>query len=365
MYISDTDIENIVKAAKDISKNRYPIMIFLGEKNRPNLEMLVSRLKNEGITFFGGFFPGLIHDTKKFFQGAIIKPLPESSSLYLIKNIDKESEIPIDNQIANSNIKQAVIIILDGLSSSVEGFLRKLYKKLGNTVIYFGGGAGSLSLKQMPCIFSEEGVFQDAAIIVYTEKEVSIGVRHGWKPISGPYVATKTDKNKILTINWRPAFQVYKEIVESDSGAKLTQDNFFSIAKSYPFGICKEHEEILVRDPIAAGNNNELICVGEVPENAVLNILKGEKENLISAAAETTKIAKPRSDNDMILIADCISRVLFLEDDFKEEIEAIKKNIQSENIIPEGMLTLGEIASSGNGILEFYNKTTVICVLHE
>ena len=32
MYISDTDIETIVKAAKDIYRNRYPVMIFLGEK---------------------------------------------------------------------------------------------------------------------------------------------------------------------------------------------------------------------------------------------------------------------------------------------------------------------------------------------
>jgi hypothetical protein len=38
----------------------------------------------------------------------------------------------------------------------------------------------------------------------------------------------------------------------------------------------------------------------------------------------------------------------------------VTQQIASENVIPEGALTLGEIASYSDGKLEFFNKTIVI-----
>ena len=67
------------------------------------------------------------------------------------------------------------------------------------------------------------------------------------------------------------------------------------------------------------------------------------------------------------LIADCISRVIFLENNFSEELEAVNKRIQSadKNQSPLGVLTLGEIASYGEGFLEFFNKTIVVGTFYE
>ncbi|MBU1486560.1 histidine kinase, partial [bacterium] len=67
------------------------------------------------------------------------------------------------------------------------------------------------------------------------------------------------------------------------------------------------------------------------------------------------------------LIADCISRVLFLEEDFDREVALVKERIASINkeSILEGFLSLGEISSYGEGLPEFFNKTTVVGVLYE
>ena len=53
--------------------------------------------------------------------------------------------------------------------------------------------------------------------------------------ISGPFVATKTHKNSIIEINWRNAFEVYKEVVEADSGKLINEDNFFDLSKLVSF----------------------------------------------------------------------------------------------------------------------------------
>ena len=52
---------------------------------------------------------------------------------------------------------------------------------------------------------------------------------------------------------------------------------------------------------------------------------------------------------------DCISRVLFLQDEFGAELAAVAGN---EAVV--GALTLGEVAGDLGGFLEFYNKTAVV-----
>ncbi len=210
-----------------------------------------------------------------------------------------------------------------------------MFDQLGNSVSYFGGGAGSLSLKSQPCLFTCEGFVQDAAIVTFIKLQCNLGVAHGWKKLTGPIVANKTHKNVVMELNWRNAFEVYQEIIEADSGVKLPRDNFYSVAMGYPFGIYKEEAEDIVRDPIMTNEKGELICVGEVPENSLLNILKGETDSLIQAAGQAAK-------------------------DFGRELAAVKENLAGNQGIPAGMLTLGEISSYGEAYLEFFNKTIVV-----
>lgn len=244
-----------------------------------------------------------------------------------------------------------------------------MFNRLGNSVHYFGGGAGSLTLKQEPCLFTSGGFVQDAAIVAFIKLESNLGVRHGWERIMGPIVATKTRKNIIMELNWKNAFQVYRETVEGDSGKKLTTKNFFNIAKGYPFGIHKEGMEDIVRDPIAVTEKDELICVGEVPENSALSILKGKKTSLIHAASQAADDCLHIGAGTIrqSFIVDCISRVIYLEKDFAKELETVNHKIHSvdDRHTPSGILTLGEISSYGEGFLEFFNKTIVVGILYE
>lgn len=59
------------------------------------------------------------------------------------------------------------------------------------------------------------------------------------------------------------------------------------------------------------------------------------------------------------LLIDCISRALFLEDEFDREIEAVYQ----ENVPLIGALSMGEIANNGKDYLELYNKTCVVGIL--
>ena len=99
----------------------------------------------------------------------------------------------------------------------------------------------------------------------------------------------------------------------------------------------------------------------------MLYILKGKNETLINSAtiAVEESIAKVQQEVQHTLIIDCISRTLFLENEFTKELEAICNSVKNPNgeSIPQGVLSLGEISSNGEGFLEFYNKTLVIGAL--
>jgi len=314
-------------AAQLVSRPEDYLLILLGEKNCPDLSLLIQAFSEKGYKFFGGVFPGIIHDTSKSEEGAILKVLPAATQLYCIKGLDKEGislpDFPLDS---NLQTRQTAFILVDGLTANISEFLFRIQNQLGHRVDFVGGGAGSISLEQKPCLFSNEGVFQDAALLGLVPLHISLGVSHGWEKIMGPIVATKTHKNVICELNWENAFEVYKEVVEKDGGQSIHAENFFDIAKAYPFGLSKEGEEDIVRDPIMVNENGELICVGEVPENSVLNILKGRPESLISSASgAATNALKGLGERPIWpLVVDCISRVLFLQEEFEKELEAIK-----------------------------------------
>lgn len=371
MYVKNTDVQNLMDViAKMDVRDEEALCIMLGEKDSLNLPQFIAQLNDLKISFFGGIFPGILYDETKYEEGVILAKFPVLSRPLLVKGLNGDYvELPDLEHIRKKlNKRYTAMILVDGLTKNIAAFLTRLYDKLAGSVNYFGGGAGSLTLEQKPCLFTAAGLFQDAAVIVFLELECELGVRHGWERIMGPVVATETDKNTITELNWTRAFNVYKGIVEGDSGKEITALNFFDIAKGYPFGMLKQYAECVVRDPIAVGSNGELICVGEVPENSVLDILKGEPALLVKAAGQAAADCEGAKGKKVthILIVDCISRVLFLENNFSRELREIKVKMQDidQKSIPMGMLTLGEISSYGEGFLEFFNKTIVAGILY-
>lgn len=371
MYLASPSNDDVISAIEGLSpKASEALLIFIGEASTLNINSLIAQLRKTEYAFFGAIFPSVISAETHSDSGVVLTTLPTLTPPYLIRNLNQSVELPeFETELEASEEAQLTALVwIDGLTNQISNFLSELYNTLGNSVRYLGGGAGSLSLRQQPCVFSREGCFQDAAIIIFSPLESQLGVRHGWQRLEGPFPATKTNNNTIAELNWQNAFDVYKEVVEVDSGQSLTQENFFDIAKAYPFGIFKEDQEDIVRDPILVNDSGGLVCVGEVPENALLYILKGNKSSLITsahqAAIEATQGIQDKLQH--FLIVDCISRVLFLGDQFPEELTAFRKQLLDPNdeIVAEGVLTLGEISSYGEGFLEFFNKTIVIGALY-
>ncbi len=370
MFIKKASIDNIVQAIVDNKPDyEFNLMISLAEQNSPDVKELIVKLNEMNISFYGGLYPSLAHNKEKFDEGVLLNFFPSIGKPFLIKGLnEKNHEMPDFTSLMDSESELSAIIIVDGLSNYIVNFLTDLYNILGNSINYFGGGAGSLSLEQKPCIFTNDGFHEACALICPIPLKSILGVKHGWERIAGPFVASKTDKNLIMELNWQPAFEVYKEIVDEASNDSISKDNFFSIAKCFPFGMYKDHSERIARVPVNLTEEGYLMVLGEVPQNNVLEILKGNPDNLIAAATAAAKESTSgKTKIKDALVFDCISRVLFLDDKVGEELSAIQNVLSAEDsdAIFEGPITMGEISSFGKGTIEFFNKTIVTGVLYE
>ncbi|MCK5149137.1 FIST C-terminal domain-containing protein [bacterium] len=363
-------VENLKKSIKEVvgTEGINGIMILACDENGFTPKDVDGVLKDCRVPVFGGIFPAIIHGKTKFEKGTIVAGLNSEPTLHIIPQLSDmsvEYEDIIDEEIANIGITKTIFVLVDGFAKRISALIDSLFNVFGLEINYIGGGAGSLSFEQKPCLFTNEGLIMDSGLLIMLEMESGVGVSHGWNDVRGPFRVTESDRNVIKTLDWRPAFEVYREIVEEHSGKTFTDDNFFDIAKAYPFGISKLGTEKIVRDPLMTGDNDSLVCVGEVPEGSYVHILNGDLHSLVQAAARALALGKDAYNSTSApgttLFIDCISRVLFLQDEFSQEIDAVYQ----ENFPLIGALTIGEIANSGKDYLEFYNKTAVVGILEE
>lgn len=348
------------------------IMVLACEINQFTPENSDALFKSVGKPLFGGIFPQILHNTENLLRGTIVAGFPKKINPYVFENISKP-EVNLD-QLMEDTIKEfpaadkTIFLFVDGMSRTIASFLDCTFNHLGLLSNYIGGGAGSLSFKPMHCVITGKGLLKDAAIFAFADMGSGVGVAHGWHPVSDPLKITSSEFNTVTSLDWKPAFEVYREIIASVTHNDIRDITFENFAKSYPLGIVKIADELLVRDPVNC-HENSMICLGELPQNSFAYVLSGNTNSLLAGAKKSRDIAeniyysridKNRSSNPLTFFIDCITRVQFLGNNFKEELR-----IASAGNELIGALSLGEIANSGCDYLEFYNKTSVIAILED
>lgn len=363
-------IENLQKISWDMVNNHNvrALGLFTCDENEFEPEILDPLLTSLPVPLFGGIFPALLHGNRKLDRGTILIGFGKDVNVHTIANLSKP-DTDFDALIAKKKDDIAgvktLLVFVDGFSRRIGALIDSLFNIYGVSTNYLGGGTGSLSMVQKPSIVTNQGLVKDAAILVGCDIESGIGVSHGWHPISGPYKVTEAENNTIRTLEWKPAFDVYRNAVEPHANMFFAKMEFFDIAKAYPFGIAKLKTEWIVRDPFMKGDDDSLICVGEVREGGYVDILHGDIESLIQAAktahTKGTRAYQGPADQCMTFFIDCISRVLFLQDRFAEELSAV--NGGPNPLV--GVCSIGEIANNSHDYLEFYNKTAVVGILED
>ena len=355
-------IENFTTHLQTLDSQNSTVMILACDDNGFKKELIDPILLQSDIHIIGGIFPSILYNTEKYDKGTLFIRMKDEMDIHIINDISDKDYESLDKDMEeqlkgfNASIK-TMFVFIDGLAKNIGACVNVLFDNYGLEVNYIGGGSGSLSFEQKPSLFTNQGLLKDAFVYGYSKCYSAIGVCHGWKSIDGPYQVTKSKGTIVQEIDYQPAFEVYKHALKKYASKNITEENFFDIAKSFPFGLNTITDSKIVRDPIVL-NGTEMVCVGDIEEGSYIDILYGNSDDLIKAAKHAADISYKNMNfkDSFTLFIDCISRVLILEEDLKKEIEAV----YNEGTPLVGALTFGEIANNGRDYLAFYNKTSVV-----
>lgn len=352
------------RLAQAVQAGARAVLVLAGDGVPWPAEEVSPLLKALSVPVFGAVFPQVVFGVEHSATGLVVVGLDHLAEVTVVQGLN-EPGTDFGAALANvPNTHDSVLVLVDGLASCIARFVEAVFDHIGGGPSFIGGGGGSLSFEQRPCLFTPQGLLAGAALVVSLDVALGVGVRHGWEAIAGPFVVTRTTGNTLHQLDYRPAAEVYQACVGPQVHATLDSENFFGHAKGYPFGIERFDGSLLVRDPIVM-QASDLICVGELPEQTAVHILRGDPDRLIQAAAQGTEAALQALTGPPGggLLIDCISRVLYLGDRFGEELAAVQGRLQHAGPLQHplfGALTLGEIANNGEHCLEFYNKTLVL-----
>ncbi len=331
------------------------LMILVGDNSSESVPEMSDYFNSKNITFFGGIYPSLLDGDKSKRSGFILqKHQPVYCSLVFpfLMNIDAEPEAFKDC---------TAIVLIDGLSNQMKELTDTLNQKVGNNVTYIGGGAGFYDLTHRKCIFDNKGMYENALYVCIIKSPSCFAVEHGWKRLEGPFIATKTVDNTLCQLDNYNAFDVYKSVIEDIERITLCESDFFMFAKDHPFGIRKDNGSIIVRDPINVNEDGGITCVAHIPEGSELYILKGDTDTLLASSMRIAEqCSENASDKYTPMLFDCISRAMFLEDRFENEISNIQNKLKFR---VEGTLSIGEIATLEKGEIVIHNKSTILALM--
>jgi hypothetical protein len=260
-----------------------------------------------------------------------------------------------------------LFMLFDAMVPNISTLLDSLYLQLANRVHYAGANAGSETFRPMPCLFDGERVIQHGVLVMLLKPHKGAILEHGYSAPAHTVYATSTEGNRIAQIDWRPAFEVYQELVREQYGIDITAENFYQHGVHFPFGIVRANHHVLVRIPVMLGEDGSLFCVGEVPPNSVLTLLErpsvDTNQTLQTLVDGLRALNGDLSDAELLLFY-CAGRRLHLGNDAATgELQELRHRLGERQIA--GAVSLGEIGGSTTwGYPLFHNATLVASLWH-
>jgi len=303
-------------------------------------------LNKSSIPFFGGVFPSLIFQSEVKQEGIILIGL-EFEVPYQVIDLGKDN-LTIDQEIINFKNKvkgtKTLFCLISAFGDDKSLFLNSLFNNFANLVDYIGAGCGDLSFSNSNSIIASNEIHKNAAVVASIDQDVEINHTHGWEAKPETYKVTQIEGNEILSIDWKPAVEVYMDLIQQQTTTPIDLNNLEDYIKYFPFGISRMDNDLIIRDPYAFTKRGGILVVDKIDEGEYICLMEGNSECLISACKE---LHSKKSD---VLVFNCISRLLFHEKNIAQELQAISK----DTLI--GAFSIGEIVNTKTSFLEMYNK---------
>ncbi|MFO0565676.1 MAG: FIST C-terminal domain-containing protein [Polyangiaceae bacterium] len=361
------EMTNAVRALRAAVPDRG-LFAFVCEKDAPSVATLQEVAVAEACPLVGGIVPGLVVHGGFRRRGVLLSSfdggaprrivaMPRVDGKFADAAISELADFVTAN--ASPDGTDSLLLLVDTTLGDIGEIVDRLYQEVGDMVGYVGTCVGSETFVRMPCVFDERTFAAGALVAVLLRGHPGASMAHHYRGGDALWVATTTTGGRIAAIDGRPAFDVYRELVQREYGVAIDRENFYRYGVHFPLALNRGQGEPLVRIPIQVEDDGSVFCSGDVPENTLLSVVRAIPRDDLGAAEAVGAGACAGVDvGSAVLTFYCAGRFLHLDEAAAtREITALEAAIHPRPLF--GVLSLGEIGSPKQTYPAFHNATIV------
>lgn len=365
----DTLTSQGVAATLQTWRERQPetgVLALVCEHEPEAVALLQQAAVAAAVPLLGAVVPGLIADAKFWRRGAVLVAFDAATPRRImamphVENRATDAAVAAlaDFVVAHAddNGGDTLLLLVDATIPDVASLLDRLYLEIGDQVNYTGLCVGSETFQPVPCLFDDETFMMGAVLALVLRQHPGATLAHHYHGSETLWVTTATTGSHVETIDGRPAFEVYQELMASEYGIRLDRENFYRYAAHFPFALNRAQGESLVRIPIKVEEDGSVYCAGEVPENALLSVVRAVTPGSLETAREVGAGVRPAAAAGVLAFY-CAGRLMHLDQAAATaELAALVEELAPAPLI--GALSLGEIGSGRQQYPAFHNAMIV------
>ncbi|MCL1907865.1 MAG: FIST C-terminal domain-containing protein [Holophagaceae bacterium] len=355
------------------------VLALLPENEKGSVAILQAIANKLTMPIAGTIFPALVKDDTFVSEGVWLLCFEEMPKTWLYADIpaDVAENAKFVDDIANEfngyldSIEEeeniTLLMFFDALIPNIGTILDGLYAKMADRVNYLGSNPGSETFQPMACLFDNNKAVNNGLLALILLKHRGGILEHGYGVPEKVVHATSAEGNCISNIDWKPAYDIYKDFVRDQYSVEITRENFYTNAVHFPFGILRANNSVLVRIPVGLSDDGSLFCIGEVPANSVLTLLRASEtnsSNTVEAIYKSLSAINHGVEGVNMLLFFCAGRHMHLGNNAAiKELHYFKEFTKASQVA--GARSLGEIGPSTleGGYPLFHNATLVATCL--
>ncbi len=344
------------------------VMALLPEREVVRLPVLQGICQRRGISLFGGVFPQLIDGDQLVGDGVWLLAQERGAAYTLVPDLPDD---PADAALRIANALSAVSVPDEGQGSPtlylmfdsdlqhIGSILEGLYQRVADRFRYAGVCTGSDTFEPIPCLFDRDRLISRGVLCAVLPPASRTALAHCYPVPEHVLSATATQGNRIVSIDWQPAFEVYSALVRKHYGVELTKENFYTYAVHFPIGLLRANGDVLVRIPVLLNEDGSLTLKGEVPEHAMLVVLRGP-DALGTACVDALDAALgPHAKGKNACLFYCAGRRMHMGEAVHGELATVQARLHAP--VMGGALSLGEVGNPDVWGYPMFHNAALVC----
>jgi len=274
------------------------------------------------------------------------------------------------NELPNNGM-DTLLLFPDSMTANTTEILDALEKELKRSVMILGGTSGDMMKFKQTFQYYNGEVFEDVLVALYITGKYNIDylVSHGCEEIGLEQVATKTEANKIVEIDGRPAWECFREYLPGNPEEFKAEDAFHLCLGELHHLEKTCNDQLIIRMPVGLDKKRGAVQFSvEIPEGSAIHFTRRDPQVIAQKVIQAFKELLDRNKGKKPLVVfqfDCAGRGRVLYgNNFNQEVIRPLQAMLDPNVPWIGFHTYGEIAPLC-GKTFFHNFTAVIGIIFE